>query len=47
MIIGSVSENKDIERRISITPELVKKYTSEGLKILNSKQDRSEDRLYK
>ena len=25
MIIGSVSENKDIEKRISITPELVKR----------------------
>ena len=37
MIIGSVSENKDIEKRISITPELVKKYTSLGFKILIEK----------
>jgi NAD(P) transhydrogenase subunit alpha len=37
MIIGSVSENKDIEKRISITPELVKKYTSQGFKILIEK----------
>ena len=27
MIIGSVSENKEIEKRISITPEIAKKYT--------------------
>ena len=26
MIIGSVSENKDLEKRISITPEIAKKY---------------------
>ena len=37
MIIGSISENKDIEKRISITPELVKKYTSQGFKILIEK----------
>ena len=37
MIIGSVSENKDIEKRISITPELVKKYFTQGFKILIEK----------
>ena len=37
MIIGSVSENKDIEKRISITPELVKKYIFQGFKILIEK----------
>ena len=26
MIIGSISENKEIEKRISITPEIAKKY---------------------
>ena len=26
MIIGSISENKDLEKRISITPEIAKKY---------------------
>tara|TARA_B100001123_G_scaffold3741_1_gene5007 strand:- start:45 stop:1130 length:1086 start_codon:yes stop_codon:yes gene_type:complete len=34
MIIGSVSENKEIEKRISITPELAKKYISNGFEIL-------------
>jgi len=34
MIIGSVSENKKIEKRISITPDLVKKYISNGFEIL-------------
>ena len=33
MIIGSVSENKQIEKRISITPEIAKKYISNGFKI--------------
>tara|TARA_B100000686_G_scaffold336733_1_gene406976 strand:+ start:63 stop:1148 length:1086 start_codon:yes stop_codon:yes gene_type:complete len=37
MIIGSVSENKDVEKRISITPDLVKKYISLGFKILIEK----------
>ena len=37
MIIGSVSENKDIEKRIAITPELVKKYIFQGFKILIEK----------
>ena len=33
MIIGSVSENKDIEKRISITPEIAKKYIDLGFNI--------------
>ena len=28
MRIGSILENQNIEKRISITPEIVKKYTS-------------------
>ncbi len=34
MIIGSVSENKEIEKRISITPEIAKKYLNLGFEIL-------------
>jgi NAD(P) transhydrogenase subunit alpha len=34
MIIGSVSENKELEKRISITPEIAKKYISNGFEIL-------------
>ena len=34
MIIGSVSENKEIEKRISITTDLVKKYISSSFEIL-------------
>ena len=37
MIIGSISENKDFEKRISITPDLVKKYISQGFKVLIEK----------
>tara|TARA_Y200000002_G_scaffold314128_1_gene271793 strand:- start:1210 stop:2298 length:1089 start_codon:yes stop_codon:yes gene_type:complete len=33
MIIGSISENKNIEKRIAITPDIIKKYTHLGLKI--------------
>tara|TARA_B100000579_G_scaffold170495_1_gene138895 strand:+ start:193 stop:1281 length:1089 start_codon:yes stop_codon:yes gene_type:complete len=33
MIIGSISENQDLEKRISITPEIAKKYTNLGFKI--------------
>ena len=33
MIIGSVSENKDLEKRISITPDIAKKYISLGFEI--------------
>ena len=32
MIIGSISENKDLER-ISITPEIAKKYINLGFEI--------------
>ncbi len=34
MIIGSISENKEVEKRISITPDLVKKYISNGFEVL-------------
>tara|TARA_B100000575_G_C23088288_1_gene627329 strand:- start:300 stop:1382 length:1083 start_codon:yes stop_codon:yes gene_type:complete len=33
MIIGSISENRDIEKRVSITPEISKKYISNGFKV--------------
>ena len=36
MIIGSVLENHEIEKRISITPDIVKKYLSLGFEILLS-----------
>jgi len=34
MIIGSISENKEIEKRISITPDSAKKYISNGFQVL-------------
>ena len=37
MRVGSVSENKDLEKRVAITPEIIKKYTSLGFEILLSK----------
>ncbi len=37
MIIGSVSENLDFEKRVAITPEVVKKYKSIGLDVNLSK----------
>ncbi len=37
MIIGSVSENRDLEKRISITPEIAKKYIALGFKVQLSK----------
>ena len=37
MKIGSVLENQKIEKRISITPDIVKKYTSLGFEIFLSK----------
>ncbi len=37
MKIGSITENLDVEKRISITPEIVKKYDSLGFEILLSK----------
>ena len=33
MRIGSISENKKIEKRISITPDIVKKYISVGIEV--------------
>ncbi len=33
MIIGSISENKDLEKRIAITPEIAKKYINLGFEI--------------
>ena len=33
MRIGSILENQNIEKRISITPELVKKYTALGFEV--------------
>ena len=33
MKIGSILENKNLEKRISITPDIIKKYTSLGLEI--------------
>ncbi len=36
MRIGSVLENQDIEKRISITPDVIKKYTSLGFEIFIS-----------
>ena len=37
MIIGSLSENKELEKRISITPEIAKKYISNGFEVLIEK----------
>ena len=37
MIISSVSENKDLEKRISITPEIAKKYIDLGFEVQLSK----------
>ena len=37
MKIGSISENQKIEKRISITPEIAKKYISIGLDVILSK----------
>ena len=34
MIIGAISENKYLEKRISITPEIAKKYIKNGFQIL-------------
>jgi len=33
MIIGSISENRDLEKRISITPEIAKKYINLGFEV--------------
>ena len=37
MIIGSVSENKDLEKRIAITPEISKKYIDLGFQVYLNK----------
>ena len=37
MRIGSIKENQNIEKRIAITPETIKKYSSLGLEICLSK----------
>ena len=37
MIIASISENKEFEKRISITPEVAKKYLDFGFKVFLSK----------
>ena len=37
MIIASISENKEFEKRISITPEVAKKYLDIGFKVFLSK----------
>ena len=37
MIVGSISENLDVEKRVAITPDIVKKYISIGLKVNLSK----------
>jgi len=37
MKIVSTSENKNIEKRIAITPEIAKKYISNGFEVLISK----------
>ncbi len=33
MIIGSISENRNVEKRVAITPDVVKKYLALGLKV--------------
>jgi len=51
MRIGSILENQNIEKRIAITPEIVKKYTSLGFKLCLSENYGShlgiEDKQYK
>ena len=37
MIIGSISENKDYEQRVALTPDIIKKYKSLGLDVCLSK----------
>ena len=37
MIIGSISEKKELEKRISLTPEIAKKYISNGFNVLIDK----------
>jgi len=37
MIIGSVTENVEIEKRVAITPDIIKKYKSIGMEVLINK----------
>ena len=37
MKIGSIQENQDIEKRVALTPEIVKKYVSLGFEVCLSK----------
>ena len=37
MIIGSVTENLEIEKRVAITPDIIKKYKSIGMEVLINK----------
>ena len=37
MKIGSINENRDLEQRVAITPEIIKKYKSLGLEVCLSK----------
>ena len=37
MIVGSLSENKNVENRVALTPDIIKKYKSLGLEINLSK----------
>ena len=37
MIIGSISENKNLEKRVSITPDIIKKYNSLGFRVYLNK----------
>ena len=37
MRIGSITENRNLEQRVAITPEILKKYKSLGLEIYLSK----------
>ena len=37
MIVGSLSENQNFEKRVSIVPEIVKKYNSLNCKVHLSK----------
>ena len=37
MIVGSISENKGIEKRIAITPSIAKKYISNGFEVFIEK----------
>jgi len=37
MYIGTISENKNFEKRISVTPEIVKKYNNLGFKVIVEK----------